>query len=1125
MNLRYNGHLVSQGTGALNDNLYREVFAFLVIAGAGSQAEAGSQVALFGLCFMLPFILMAPLAGCLSDRLPPHWLLRGIRVVEPLLCALGASAIATGSTGFMMASIAAFGMQSALFSPLKYAIVPDLVADRQLDVANGRLSAATQVAILLGMILAMCGDGELLQGTVFASWPPATTVLLISLGFSLLGIRMVWRIGKMQPRNPQTPIRPFSWWQQISVLHADRRLWLPAIGLAGFWAVAAVINVVMKTVATHQFGAGLSENAQLAVGLGLAIGLSSLLTPLLNVRRSPAALPLISVGGLGVSLFCSSLAAQNDNYTGFVGWLYTAAAFIAWWPVCMNVLLQRRSPVEIRGRVFAGIALLGNLGVIIGFSLMAVLSSYLPSALTLQLIAVAIGGGLAIGLLRHWRSLAAWVCLVPLRVLFRVEEHHLDRVPEQGGVLLIANHLSFADGLILTLAAPRPVRFLVHSPYMRMPIIGFFMRSAGCVAIDGSGSRRALVDSIRQAGELLRAGEAVCIFPEGRLSRSGGPGSFGKGSVRIASETGVPIVPVALDGLMGSVFSRSGWRYGSWLHRRVRVVVGELLPADTPLWQQRQHICERLTEARELRAAASRHTLASRALTSLRRRWSQTVIADADGSLTGGKLLIAAHALYRLLPLERDEHTVGVLLPAGRGGSIVNLALAMGGHCAVNANPTTGPDGVAEQFRRAGVRTVINAKAYSKRFGITELPQRLLEIRELLPQLGRWRLIRAAIATRLLPAAWLLKQQRADADAQWLFSSGSTGKAKAVALTHRQILSNIDAAIEHLGAAPDQDRLFSALPLFHCFGLNTSMWLCLCSNITSIAHVDPRDGKTIGRLIQEHGATFLVSTPTFLRSNLRRASAEQLASLRFAVVGAERCPEDLHVHCAEHYRFELLEGYGATELSPVVACNQPAPLGAHDVVHRQGSVGRTLPGVSLRIVDIDSGEPLPPGAEGLILLRSPSLMRAYADDAETTGKAVQDGWYHSGDVGHTDEAGFLHLTARLSRFAKIGGEMVPLDRVEEALRAHLPASETEPEQQLAVTAVADTGRGERLLVLHTRADLDAQTVLAGTKVLPPLFRPKLDDCHLVDELPNLPTGKRDLAGLKQLAEELTADPS
>ena len=356
-----------------------------------------------------------------------------------------------------------------------------------------------------------------------------------------------------------------------------------------------------------------------------------------------------------------------------------------------------------------------------------------------------------------------------------------------------------------------------------------------------------------------------------------------------------------------------------------------------------------------------------------------------------------------------------------------------------------------------------------------------------------------------------------------IFSSGSTGVPKGVMLSHRNISANIEA-LEQLFWVSSDECLLGVLPLFHSFGFTGTFWFPLIGGFPVVYHPNPMDAKAIGELVHEHKATMLISTPTFYNAYLRRCTPEQFASLRLAVVGAEKLREPLASAFKEKYGIELLEGYGCTEMAPVVSVNIPDVEDGHvrQVGTKRGSVGHPLPGVVTRVVDPETGEGPLFGTQGLLLMKGPNLMLGYLGQPDKTREVMRDGWYVTGDLAIMDEDGFLHITDRLSRFSKIGGEMVPHMKIEESINGLLADNTTS-----IVTSVPDPSRGERLVAFYTDPGLRAQDLwdrLSQTD-LPRLWLPKREDLHQIDSIPTLGTGKVDLRAVRSLALERVAEPA
>ena len=513
-------------------------------------------------------------------------------------------------------------------------------------------------------------------------------------------------------------------------------------------------------------------------------------------------------------------------------------------------------------------------------------------------------------------------------------------------------------------------------------------------------------------------------------------------------------------------------------------------------------------------------TLATRFVRSAKRRWPAFCMADSTGrDLTFGRALVGslllARAIRRQVPAGQS---LGLLLPASVGGALANIAASIAGRVPVNLNFTAGRDAMAAAVSRCGISTVLTSRVFLSKAGLAQTPD-MVFLEDVLTATSSVSKLMMLVAARLLPASliarFFLEPAAPDALATVIFSSGSTGVPKGVMLTHRNVLANIDAA-NALFRLGDGDVVMGVLPFFHSFGYTVTLWLPLVVGFGAAYHPNPTDAKTIGEMAAKYKATLLVSTPTFCSAYARKCLPEQFATLRLAIVGAERLREPIATAFKQKFGVDLIEGYGCTEMAPVVAVNVPNAAGTGS---RAGTVGRPLPGITAKIVDPETGEGPLVGKEGLLLVTGPNQMRGYLGDPELTREAQRDGWYVTGDIAAIDEDGFIRITDRLSRFSKIAGEMVPHMKVEEQLQALLQDPHTG-----VVTAVPDAVKGERLVALYTDPDKTAQEIweLLSKCDMPRLWIPKREDLHRVEAIPTLGTGKIDLRAVRQVAAERSA---
>jgi acyl-[acyl-carrier-protein]-phospholipid O-acyltransferase/long-chain-fatty-acid--[acyl-carrier-protein] ligase len=641
-----------------------------------------------------------------------------------------------------------------------------------------------------------------------------------------------------------------------------------------------------------------------------------------------------------------------------------------------------------------------------------------------------------------------------------------------------------------------------------------------------------VADALRQAGLAAARGEVVCLFAEGRATKAGASLTGAAQLEQVAAVCpGVPVVPVCVDQVWGSLFSGRGgrisWKWPQVLRFTAWVTIGRPPPPGTAPGAVTQALYRLSADAavarnpqrppvhRQFIRMAARHPFRPCVIDSL----------APDRPLNYGKALAGAMCLARTLrPVLGDTPMVGVWLPPGLGGVLVNVALALLGKTSVNLNYTSAPEGIRSALRQCGAKHVLTARRFTARMPLdpgADVEAVFLE--DLLPRVTRWQRLRAFLAVLLLPAwvldRWVLRLGRhSGADvATVIFSSGSTGEPKGVMLTHGNVAANVESMVLATGL-DRRDRALGVLPFFHSFGYTVTLWAPLQVGASAVYHADPRQAREIGELCRAHRCTIYLSTATFLRFCLLKSGPDDFASLRILVCGAEKLPQSLAQEFRRRFGVLPLEGYGCTELAPAAAVNLPDEElnGCTVVRNRPGSIGPPLPGCAARIVHPETLEPLPDGEEGLLLVAGANVMRGYLGRPDLTAQAVRDGWYVTGDVGRIDADGFVTLTGRLSRFAKVGGEMVPLEKIEEELHEVLNTSE----RVCAVTCVPDDARGERLVVLHLSTNgLSVREWwgrLSG-RGLPTLWLPAERDFYAVPELPLLGSGKVNLKAVKEMA--------
>ncbi|HMF81614.1 MAG TPA: AMP-binding protein [Candidatus Acidoferrum sp.] len=711
-----------------------------------------------------------------------------------------------------------------------------------------------------------------------------------------------------------------------------------------------------------------------------------------------------------------------------------------------------------------------------------------------------------------------------VRCFYRVNAIGLENLPS-GGFLLVPNHISWVDALVLQLACPRPIRYVIDQEYYHKPILHPILRAIGCIPISTRHSHAA----VRAAAEKIADGEIVCVFPEGQLERRGVLLRLHRGYELIARHSNAQVVPVWLDELWGSIFSFQGGRFFTKFPKRipypVTIAFGKPLKAEAAdVATMREELLKLGEFCFSRRPSLDRH-LAEECVRGLkRRRFATAVIEGTDHTrLSRAKLLGAAAALSRHLRKEFSDDRIAIVLPASKGSMVANLAVTLANKVPVDLNFTMGRAANETCCRRANLRVAISATPFIERLKDFPWPERVLKLDELLPRMKRqiifWWIMSFLVPARLLLRLLQIPKKGGHGEAVLLFTSGTTGEPKGVVISHRNVVGNVSQFRELLDAK-ETDAILASLPFFHTFGSTVTLWYPLIEGVRIVTYPNPLEGAKNAALIERYKLTFLLATPTFLRVYLRKAEREQLRTLRLIITGAEKLPLDLASHFEKRFDKKVFEGYGLTETAPVVSVNLPDPEPGEpgeqvQPSSRLGSVGRLAPGMAAEIREPETDRKLSLHNTGMLWLRGANIFEGYLHDPKRTAEILRDGWLKTGDIGRFDEDGFLYIEGRLSRFSKIGGEMVPHETIEQKIIDLLELSGRD-ERPIAIVGVQDEAKGEALVLLSA-VDLDLAELRKKLQEagVPNLWIPK--NVHLVEAIPVLASGKLDLKKCQGLA--------
>ena len=1127
--------IITQFQGAFSDNLLKNLVVFMILSSGLSQKDEHSLAELITALFSLPFILFSMAGGYLADRHSKRTVMLGVKIFEIGVMLFALAGFALHNNVMLIGGIFLMGTHSAFFGPSKYGSLPELLPDKRLSWGNGILELGTFMAIILGTVAASV-LAQMLRNQIWSG--------VILLGLAGAGLVACLGITKVPAADPAKKFQPNLIADLIGRLRpvrSDRPLVLALAGNVYFSFLGSLLILNLFFYGNNVLHISKMEIGYLNVALALGIGVGSVAAGYLSGGKIEYG--LVPLGTLGMSVVCASLAFPGLSMTEALVRLALLGFFGGFFIVPISALLQHRPPREKKGELLAAANLLSFVGVFLVWPV----HYFLVEVAHLSPVHVFLVGGLltlAGAVYAAWLlpdALLRFVLWVLTRSVYRIKVLGRENVPAHGGALLVCNHLSHVDALLLLSSIDRHVRFMMYKGIYESPWIKPLARILKVIPISSEQRPREMLQSLRAASEAIKNGEVVCIFAEGQITRIGQMLPFRRGFERIMKDVEAPIIPVALEGVWGSIFSFEKGRFLTKMPRRipypVTVNFGAGLAHTASPAEVRQVVQQLLADAWQYRKPRM-VPLHRSFIRTARCHPSRFAMADAQsakvtfGSAVARTLFLA----HRLRQPWAGQEMVGLLLPPCVPGALANFAALLMGKVPVNLNYTVSEETLASCVRQCGIKTILTSKAFLEKIKLT-LPCTALFIEDLAANPTLSEKLSAQLRAWFMPIAWLERSARAksgsgtpasagslDSLATVIFSSGSTGQPKGVMLSHYNIASNIQQ-LEQVFGLNRNDRVLGVLPFFHSFGFTGTLCLPAVLGVGVVFHPNPLDAKSIGPLVTQYRLTFLLATPTFLQLYMRGCSAADFGSLRLVMTGAEKLPERLATAFEEHFGIRPLEGYGCTECSPAVAVNTNdfRSAGFRQVGAKRGTIGHPLPGVSIRIAPLDmtsNATPLAPGQSGLLLVKGPNIMQGYLGLPERTAEVLHDGWYTTGDVAALDEDGFLQITDRLSRFSKIGGEMVPHIKIEEKL--HELASTTE--QSFVVTGLPDEKKGEKLVVLHklSAAPLQACLEKLSQTDLPNLWKPRADQFFHVDAFPYLGTGKIDLRKIRELAAQHSA---
>ncbi len=1105
---------------AFNDNFLKNTLVFLILFKLGGP-NAEALISIAGAIFIAPFFFLSGLGGQLADRFDKAEVARRLKLAEIALAALAVAGFAAQSVVLLLTALALFGVIAALFGPIKYGILPDHLPREELPAGNALIEAATFLAILLGTIVGGIAAREGGHTAAFGA---------LIIGFALacwVASLLIPRTGQAAPELviDRNPLR--STIELLRDLWGDAQLWWGGVVVSWFWLVGAVALSLMPPLVKTVLG-GTEDvvtlflavfSIAIAVGSGLAswlchgrlillptaigallLGVFALDLGLGTSSIVPPAVPagvgavLASAKGIRVVIDLAGLA--------IAGGLFIVPSFAA---------VQAWAGADRRARVVAAVNVLSAAFMAVGGAGVALLQKAGVGS-SILFAGVGVACLVAAFLIARTMPTSAFRDFLSIlyRAVYRLEVRGAEHFAQAGPNAIIAlNHVSFLDaGLALSLLEKEPIFAIDHGIAQRWWVKPFLMLTRA-MPLDPTKpmATRTLINAVK-------AGDTLIIFPEGRLTVTGSLMKVYDGAGLIADKTQAMVVPVRIDGLEATPFSRLSRQQvrRRWFPKVVVTVLEPVklaVPPELKGKYRRQAAGAALYQIMSdlvFRTTSTDRTVFEAVVHAATVHGSRRVAVEdpVTGTLVYKKLLIGAAVLGRkLMPLAAEGKPLGVMLPNANGAAVTLLGLMSAGRIPAMINFSAGAANILAACKAAEIGTIVTARAFvekGKLGGIVAqlaATMKIVYLEDVRPSITLADKLRG-----LLDARTALVARKPDDPAVILFTSGSEGTPKGVVLSHRNMLANAAQAAARIDFGRT-DKVFNVLPVFHSFGLTVGVVLPLVSGVRIYLYPSPLHYRIVPELIYEVNATILFGTDTFLAGYARSAHAYDFRSLRYILAGAEPVKESTRRTYMEKFGVRILEGYGVTETAPVLAINTP-------MFNRYGTVGRLMPGITARL------EPVP-GVEngGRLLVKGPNVMLGYLK-VEHPGvlEPPPEGWHDTGDIVAIDAQGFVTIKGRAKRFAKIGGEMISLAAVETL------AAELWPDALSAAATVPDPRKGEKLVLLTQkqgakRADFQTYAKSRGAS---DLMIPA--ELMVLDKMPLLGSGKVDFVAVKKLVGEM-----
>jgi len=1131
---------LTQFQGALTDNLVKNTLITIATWGgvsSFSSLDSSTIVYLAAALLMLPFFLFSGLSGQIAEKFDKAIVIRFVKGFEIFSLCLAIYGFHTQNIGLLLTTVFLLGLHSTFFGTVKFSILPEYLKDKEIMAGNAFIEGGTFISILIGSILGAQLPGYFGSASLFAG---GTIVACIGLSLSIVGFITSFFLPNTTPVNPSLRISPRILKSSIDVVKDSTQNWRvfrAIFGISWFWLIAMAFMTLLPDFVKEVLKGNPGVYTLFLVVFSIGIAIGSILCEraqraFLDTRYVPVGALLMTFFMMMIFLLTKALPVGIEGgqllsigafLSSFINVLILASVFFfslfsGFYIVPLNTMIQVWTERERLSRVIAANNILNALFMVLGAISLIIFSIMGISLPYVMLLLAVCNFGVAIYICKILPSAVVRVALEWLfKLLYNVKVEGLDNYEKAGDrVLIVANHTSFLDGILLGVFLHHKTVFPINTAFSKKWWVKIFDSMVDFYPLDPTNpsSTRALINEIKKDKHCV-------IFPEGRLTVTGALMKVYEGSGMIADKSDAKILPVRIDGAIYTPFSRMKGRFFTRMFPQITI---KILPhrefdldPDLTNREKRTESANHLYKMMTDMMFDSSHEVQDKLFTSLinaKKITNKKHIAIEDVNrkpLTYKKLIMGSFVLGNHINANNpDDKNIGVLLPSMSTTVVLFMSMQAYGKTPVLLNFSAGASNICHSCKISNTKTVYTSKLFIEKAALESVVEALIKdgvkvvyLEDDAKKIGLKTKAKGIFFSYFpkISFDFITRKVTPDCPAVVLFTSGSEGKPKGVALSH----ANLQANRFQIGAKIDfneNDVVFNCLPLFHSFGLTGGCLLPLLSGVKVFLYPSPLHYKIVAELVYDTDSTVLFGTDTFLSNYGKVAHPFDFYSIRHIFAGAEKLKASTQELWNHKFGIRIYEGYGATETSPIISVNTPMEC-------LIGSVGKLLPRIEYKL------EPIPGIEEGGQLhVKAPNVMLGYyLENNPGQIQPVVDGWYDTGDIVKIDKQGFVHILGRVKRFAKIAGEMISLSQVE------MEISKLSPQKNHAISSVVDEKKGEKLVLVTEDAELDRLSILKYFKAngLSELAVPK--EVMVVAEVPMLGTGKIDYKSVAKLVAE------